>query len=531
MLPVVTEPRHVAGRYQWFGWTVPATAGGDVTTRRLVETHEYFHRQLDDTTAFGGLTTTIAALAEADPDGRWPSLRDRLQAMSDLVHETFAVGTSLLTTQRALAPVDGYPLYDRYVDVARRVVGDDVHPWVALAALRAAATACMQSDALRVALAVDLTELEAGHVDRLARPNHRLVALLAGGFTDVVDGEQQRAAANHGTEAWWLGSERVSLTPESMDGHARDLSQALHLRLLDAASSILKSAGAVVTVDDGHHEDLRELLERARALAPDGLARIGALVEQPGGELLHGGALDSQTIPLTAAPLRATVLPYGSVSGFSGQGDARHGFVSVVRPQRIALSYELQGVPLPDAPAVAALRTTVFEGEERDSVLFVLASDHEQVARDADGVPVYVSVTSSAAAAAPELTATWMRAADRRRLSLVMDTPATAALRRWCAGEDARFRTSTRRVAVEDMDVWIIAGRVEQGEGRSALVVIPTTEFGARWFEAATAEDPLLGRAVQVDENLFEEETPHLDVVLNHLLLEEHVTGTGSWLR
>ena len=164
-------------------------------------------------------------------------------------------------------------------------------------------------------------------------------------------------------------------------------------------------------------------------------------------------------------------------------------------------------------------------------MLFVLAADHEQVARDADGVPVYVSVASSAAAASPELTAAWMRAADRRRLSLVMDTPATAALRRWCANEDARFRTSTRRVAVEDMDVWIIAGRVEQGEGHSALVVIPTTEFGARWFEAATAEDPLLRRAVQVDEDLFEEETPHLDVVLNHLLLEEHVTGTGSWLR
>ena len=79
------------------------------------------------------------------------------------------------------------------------------------------------------------------------------------------------------------------------------------------------------------------------------------------------------------------------------------------------------------------------------------------------------------------------------------------------------------------MDVRIIAGRVEEGDRHSPLVVIPTTEFGARWFEAATAEDDLLRRAVRVDPSLFEQESDHLDVVLNHLLFEEHVVGTGSW--
>jgi len=49
--------------------------------------------------------------------------------------------------------------------------------------------------------------------------------------------------------------------------------------------------------------------------------RIGALVEAPGGELMHGGALDSHTIELPAAPLRAVVLPYGEVSGVSGEGE------------------------------------------------------------------------------------------------------------------------------------------------------------------------------------------------------------------
>jgi hypothetical protein len=120
--------------------------------------------------------------------------------------------------------------------------------------------------------------------------------------------------------------------------------------------------------------------------------------------------------------------------------------------------------------------------------------------------------------------------ADPGRLSLVMDTPATAALRRWCSG-GARFRTQTRLIRTEDMQVHVIAGRVEQDERRSALVVIPSTEFGARWFEAACQEDDELALATQEDPAFFEQESDHLDVVINHLLFEERYVGTGSWRR
>ena len=73
----------------------PSAARVDVGQGRLAETHEYFHRQLDDTTAFGGLLGTVAALADALSDTQWAQLRFQLQDMSDLVHETFAVGMSL----------------------------------------------------------------------------------------------------------------------------------------------------------------------------------------------------------------------------------------------------------------------------------------------------------------------------------------------------------------------------------------------------------------------------------------------------
>jgi hypothetical protein len=97
-----------------------------------------------------------------------------------------------------------------------------------------------------------------------------------------------------------------------------------------------------------------------------------------------------------------------------------------------------------------------------------------------------VSVTSSAAPAAQEMTARWMTHADPRRVSLVMDTPATAALRRWCERDGTRFRTVTRQVNAHGVDLRIIAGRIDDAGRQSALVIIPTTEFGARWFEAAT---------------------------------------------
>jgi hypothetical protein len=73
--------------------------------------------------------TAVAALAEARPDAQWSELRDRLVSCADLLHETFAVGASLLTTQRGLDRVDGYSLYDRYDTVLRRLMGAGVHPW------------------------------------------------------------------------------------------------------------------------------------------------------------------------------------------------------------------------------------------------------------------------------------------------------------------------------------------------------------------------------------------------------------------
>jgi hypothetical protein len=136
------SPSPAEGRYDWFGWQV-ASVATEIKGARLAETHEYFHRQLDDTTAFGGLTTTVAALADSLPEDYWRETPDRLRDMSDLVHECYAVGLSLLTTQRRLGPIAGYPTYDGHVATMLRLIGEAVHPWVALAALRAAATACM----------------------------------------------------------------------------------------------------------------------------------------------------------------------------------------------------------------------------------------------------------------------------------------------------------------------------------------------------------------------------------------------------
>lgn len=515
-----------AGRYDWFGWRVGALPR-DVDAGRLMETHEYFHRQLDDTTAFGGLTTTVAALALALPESRWADVRERLQELSDLVHESYAVGMSLLTTQRRVEPIDGYPAYDRHVRTIRRLLGEDLHPWVALAAIRAAAMACMQSPALKRAVSVGIERFEVASLARLERPNHRLAALLAGSYAAHVRRAELAARGQFGDQTWWHPDGNVTLRPEAMDGAVAEASGELHRRLLADAEAILATAGGEVVAPEAHHDDLRALLEQAQRLAPDGLLRIGALVEAPGGELMHGGALDSQTIELTAAPERAVVLPYGSLSGASGEAESRHCFVVVTRSERLLSAHRLEGVPLPDTASVACLRTTVFEGERRDCVLLLPVTGPEQLEEDA---PVYVSVLSSAAASDPAGTAAWMRWADPGRVSLVMDTPATAALRRWCSG-GARFRTQTRLIRTEGMQVHVIAGRVEQDERRSSMVVIPSTEFGARWFEAACREDDELALAVQEDPTFFEQESDHLDVVINHLLFEERYVGTGSWRR
>jgi hypothetical protein len=446
--------------------------------------------------------------------------------MADLVHEVFAVGLSLITTQRPIAPVAGYPAYDRYIDIINRLLGEWVHPWVAMASLRAASTVSMQTPALGLALNAGLESFDPTEIPVIDRPNHRLAALLNLPYAAAVQAEAAEAQRRHGSASWWRGTKSILLPPESMDGEPGELSQALHRGLFAVAAEMLESVGASVVEGGGHHEDFLLLTRQAVEIEPDRLPRIGAFVESRGLELLHGGALDSQTITLPAAPRRAALLPYGEVSGMSGEGDARHGFVWVSEVSHVRNAYELEGIPLPDGPVIATLRSTVYDDGARVAVLLVVVDF--DVLSDSEA-PIYVSVTSGAAAAAPEIAADWMRRCDPTRLSLVLNTPATAALRRWCSEDGAKFRTETRRVGNGEAELWVIAGRVESGGGRSSLVVIPTTEFGARWFESATAEDPTLRGAVVVDEHFYEEESMHMDVVLTHLLLEEPVVGTGSW--
>lgn len=516
-----------SARYDWFGWSVDA-APVETAAGRLAETHEYFHRQLDDTTAFGGLMTTIAAVADSVRSSEWIDRRDRLKSMCDIVHESFAVGMSLLTTQRPLQAVPGYPAYDRYVHVVVQLIDAGVHPWVALAALRAAATACMQSGALAIAADAGIERFSPSDLPRLERPNHRLIVLLAGDFEERVAAANRTAEAAYRDAVWWQPRDGVLLAPAAMDGAAGEASGVLHRGLLKHAQDLIAAAGGTVTGFEAHHVALRELLSQARALAPEGLMRIGALVESPGGELMHGGALDSQTIELTAAPGRAVVLPHGSASGLSGVDDDSHAFIVLTRADRVRRAFALvEGIELPSTPSVALLRSTVYDGEQRDCVLHIVLDDPSQVDLSA---PVYLSVLSSAIASDPDTAAMWMRWADPGRLSLVMDTPSSAALKRWCAS-GGRFRTQTRSVAVEGMELRVIAGRVEEGERRSPLVIIPTTEFGARWFEAACLEDPQLAAAVLEDDRFFEQQQPHIDIVLPHLLYEERFIGTGSWRR
>lgn len=518
-------PRPAEGRYDWFGWQVGSSAV-EPAAARLAETHEYFHRQLDDTTAFGGLTTTFASLVDSQPEGPWKDVRDRLKDMSDLVHECYAVGLSLLTTQRRLAPIPGYPTYDGHVATMLRLLGDGVHPWVALAALRAAATACMQSDALAKAGDQGVDNFDPTLLAPLDRPNHRLAALLSGDFSANVVSAQREAEHHHGAEPWWSPLDGVHLRPEAVDGDAADAFDDLHRTLFAGAARILGATGARTIGPDAHHDELRILLKQARVLAPEGLTRIGAIVEGPGGDLLHGGALDGQTIELTAAPERAVVLPYGSTSGLGGEGRWRHGFLVVTSARKIRAAYRLEGVPLPETPSVACLRSVVFdEAGEPDSVLLIPVESTNEVEEES---PIFVSVLSSAAAADPDGTAAWMRWADLDRVSLVMDTPLTAALRRWCR-TGGLFRFEARSIRADGMEVRVIAGRVEQDGGRSPLVIVPSTEFGARWFDAARDEDAGLAANVEEDPGFFEREGHHLDIALNHLLFEERHVGTGSW--
>jgi len=512
--------------YDHFGWQLRA-AQVEVGHGRLAETHEYFHRQLDDTTAFGGLLGTVAALADALPDSRWAQMRRQLQDMSDLVHETFAVGMSLLTTQRRLEPIENYPTYDRHVRTARRLVGTDVHPWVALAALRSAAVSSMQSAALRLTRISGLTVFTPSRLSPMERPNHRLATLLKGSFSDLVLGEQAQAKQTYGSEPWWQPVGEMLLSPDSMDGAAAAAFSLLMRRLIDQADDIIRSSGGTAVAWDAHHDDLRALLVEARQLAPGGLARIGALVESPGGELLHGGPLDGQILELTATPARAVVLPYGTASATSGEGERKHAFLVVTTPRRLRSGHEVDGVALPETEVVACMRSTVFDGDKRDSLLLLIVEGPKEIQ---ESVPIHLSVFSSAAAADPTSTTAWMRWANVERVSLVMDTPVTAALRRWCA-EGARFVCATRQIQLDQDDVRIIVGRIEQPGRRSPLVIIPTTEFGARWFESACAEDPVLNSTVVESPDLFERESEHLDVALTHLLLEERFLGTGSWRR
>lgn len=139
---------------------------------------------------------------------------------------------------------------------------------------------------------------------------------------------------------------------------------------------------------------------------------------------------------------RGVVLPCQSISGLSGEGASRHGFLTLVRPERLRRSYELEGVRL---ARYARCRMPTYDGLRRGSprVRPCCAVDDPKEVEN-EQAQIFVSMSSSAAAAEPELAASWMAIAESHRLSLVMDTPATVALHRWCGPKGARFEPPRR---------------------------------------------------------------------------------------
>jgi hypothetical protein len=283
-----------SGGYDHLGWRVRELASASPDIARLVSIHEGFHKSLDDTSSFGGYLATLAALSEGTTGGHWWALLEHARSASRWTHEVFATVSAILVCLRPHEPIAGYPDYDRYVAYARRLSGE-TSAWMTFLAVDAAARACMQSRVPERALREEISDTDV--VRRLDEPDVRL-ALLEGQFARAVGEVFREASARFEGFNWWALAEGPILDVELFDGEAGEASQEFRLELFGRAREILAQAGADVLEPEGHFPLLVGLLQRAAALAPNGLPRIGALHEEDGLDFIDGGALDAETIEL-----------------------------------------------------------------------------------------------------------------------------------------------------------------------------------------------------------------------------------------
>lgn len=512
--------RGAGGTYDHLGWRVRDLAATSPEIARLVSIHEGFHKSLDDTSSFGGYLATLAALSEGTHDPRWMALLEQGRAASRWTHEVFATTSAILVCLRPLGPIDGYPDYDRYVAYASRLVGDH-SAWIAFLAIDAGARACMQSPVPGRALRDDFDDVEI--VRQLDEPDARMI-LLESHYADEVSALADEVRNRYVRRDWWSLAASDTLSVDVFDGESGEVGQELRLELFGRAKAILEAAGAEMLEPEGHFPLLVSLLQRATALAPDGLPRIGALHQEDGLDFIDGGALDAETIELHSSRIAAIVAPLDLDGGRAGvEGGMAHRFITVQRRDRILSTYDLQGLPLPDGAVLAlARRTAMGEGDE-----LVVLSAVSAPAELGDLADVYVSVMGSAQAEGVDQA--WFQAVPPERLSTVLDTPLLPALRRWLAAEGTLFACTSLRIETGLSKLSIIAGRLRSPAGLSPLIVFPTSDFGARLFDQAVRQDPRLQGRVVEDEDLEEAEDHHLQIVLNHLVQEERMVGPGSW--
>lgn len=502
------------------GWRI-RTPHDDPRGVEFASAHESHHRQLANSTTFGGLTAILTK--PVDVPGR--GVASSMVAVSRQIHEAFATWAPATALGWTLDKLTGaYPSYARHYNAMQSLVGPFESPYLRLHVAHAIARACLQTTCVETALTVGLDRFSLADIRVTGHPDRRFEVIRRVGLNrDLLTGEVERVVG--GDHGWSETASSPALTADMLSPERTGLWEIVNRTVYAHVCDLLREAGC----DTLGHDDQLLWLQRLADAADAGRGNLPT-------------SRETRVVPRTirvldnieaegfevGQQLRARVLPPDTALHEMVVGpEDPHLFLTIRRRAELLGSYVLDQRYEQDAKhgPVAVVRRAVPDGSGRLEIE-LLDVTTTMPPRSQSPAPV---VTVAALSLLQSPLATRFAEYLHPELSLLLlDLPLGRHLELWLAQAGSRFRYAFVRTEARGLVVPLLVGVFQSGEARSHLMIRPLSHAAVGIFRAAFEELDIAGEQIVADPDVLQLQPELLHLGLSHLVGEE-IQFSASW--
>jgi hypothetical protein len=230
-------------------------------------------------------------------------------------------------------------------------------------------------------------------------------------------------------------------------------------------------------------------------------------------------SMEGERLVIRNEPLPARVIDEQPQLMIAGEAPYEHVYLSVRAAARLRDQWRVDDPRLPtDDEMVAVVRRTIATPDGR--VVEIRGVNDPSDLEACAGM--LVGDISMAAYGDPETAERWGSVLGVENSAVLFDLQPSYHLRLWLRDESAWLRYAVLSAERTQRTTMVYVAQLVTPQGRSRLFLTPASDLFVRSIRAWLADVGLDGRA-QLDPSMIEENDRVLQIVLGHLLGEEHV--------